>query len=160
MLSVPEREILWRTKLNFILTNKNERFTSEQRKIVLQIKEVLLKNGIATLLKHPEIGATFLRNNLPYFSNHFNKAQLNILIESPYLNDGMTISNFDDTMIAPLVAVAPSSNCTCKYDLGCPGLGNYCEVRDCHIDDNKEMCGLFGTESCRERCTGTQPDIS
>ncbi len=38
LLSVSERETLWKTKLNFILENKSEDFNLEQRNIILQIK--------------------------------------------------------------------------------------------------------------------------
>jgi hypothetical protein len=156
MLSANERDALWKTKLDFILSNKKETFTKEQRQIVLQLKNFLNTHGMTSLLKNPQIGLEFMDKNLPFFSKHFNKEQLNILIESPYLNDHMTISSVNEQQIASLIAPG-GGYCTCIYDLGCPGSGNFCDEKGCYRDDDEEMCGVFGTSSCKRRCSDIQP---
>lgn len=50
-------------------------------------------------------------------------------------------------------------HCTCNYDMGCSGLGNDCDVKGCTTDSDLESCGLFGTEDCKKRCEGIQPDL-
>jgi hypothetical protein len=159
MLSAKERDALWKTKLDFILSNKKETFTIEQRQIVTQLKSFLNKHGMEALLKNPHIGLEFMDKNLPFFSKHFNKEQLNILIESPYLNSSLTISTINEKQIASMVE-AVGGYCTCIYDMGCPGSGNFCEQTGCYVDNDEEMCGVFGTSSCKKRCSDLQPSRS
>jgi hypothetical protein len=156
MLSTKERDALWKTKLDFILSNKKETFTKEQRQIVIQLKSFLNTHGMEALLKNPQIGTDFMDKNLPLFNKHFNKEQLNILIESPYLNSSLTISTINEEQIASLVETA-GGYCTCLYDMGCPGSGNFCEQTGCYTDNKEEMCGVFGTSSCKKRCSDLQP---
>lgn len=178
MLSPQERDILWKTKLDMILSNKREHFTAEQRSIVLELKAFLNAYGMARLLSNPEIGNSFLDEKLPYYSEHFNKEQLNILMESPYLNEGLLISEINwDWMKAftspktttarnegsaetMLVAAIETGSCTCIYDMGCPGPGNNCENTGCTVNNSYEMCGLFGTSSCKKRCSGAEPNLN
>lgn len=159
MLSIEERDQLWKTKLNFILKNNKEVFTKDQRKIVLMLKQFLDQNGIGKLLKDHTLSYNFMVTNLPYFEKHFSKEQLNLLIESPYLKNDMLISKITVADMQLLVAEPPTQHCTCKYDLGCSGAGNDCDVKGCKSNDELEMCGLFATESCTRRCEGIQPDL-
>ena len=159
MLSIGEREQLWKTKLNFILSNGKEVFTVDQRKIVIMLQEILMKYGIEGLLKRPSISNEFMLRNLPYFEKHFSKEQLNLLIESPYLRNDMLISKITITNMVTLGAKIAVAHCTCNYDLGCQGPGNDCNVKGCKANDDLEMCGLFGTEHCGQRCEGIQPDL-
>lgn len=166
LLSYEEREILWKTKLDFILSNENENFTSDQRKIVVMLKEFLNKTGIKKMAQNHSISAEFMNSYLPYFEKHFSKEQLNILIESPYFKQNMLISNFTEkdmqaleSPISQTMGVAAVAHCTCNYDLGCSGAGNDCAVKGCTTDSDLESCGLFGMEDCKKRCEGIQPDL-
>lgn len=166
LLSYEEREILWKTKLDFILSNKNENFTSDQRKIVVMLKEFLDKTGIKKMAQTHSISAEFMNSYLPYFEKHFSKEQLNILIESPYFKQNMLISTFTEKDMQALesptsqtMRVAAVAHCTCNYDLGCSGAGNDCAVKGCTTDSDLESCGLFGMEDCKKRCEGIQPDL-
>lgn len=174
MLSIEERSILWKTKLNFILSNPRERFSLEQRNIVLMLKSFLDIHGMEKLMKNSELGRNFLSKNLAYFGKHFSKEQLNILIESPYFPEDLLISKVDLKMIHGLISVrnqnkekstslnslrVEQGSCTCIYDLGCPGPYNYCENTGCVVNNNYEMCGLFGTSSCEKRCSGEEPNL-
>ena len=177
LLSVEERDILWNTKLDKILSNTRESFTIEQRKIVLELSTFLKKYGMKKLMLNPEIGVSFLNEKLPYYSAHFNKEQLNILIESPYLTDDLLISKINWEWMKPFVT--PKANdkqqnlvqlmvvggtetgsCTCIYDMGCPGPGNKCENTGCVVESSYEMCGLFGTSNCKRRCSGAEPNLN
>lgn len=173
MLSVKEREILWNTKLDMILSNKNEKLSAEQKAIVVELKMFLKKYGMAELMRNPELGIRFLDEKLSFYSKYFNKEQLNILIESPYLNDTLLISKINwETMkalvspkklnntVARSVAAYEGGSCTCLYDLGCPGLGNNCENTGCVVNGSYEMCGLFGTSNCKKRCSGSEPNLN
>lgn len=159
MLSIAERESLWKAKLNFILSNKAESFTNEQRRIIIKLQNFLNEIGIESLMANPSLGVQFMDTNLPYFSKHFNKAQLNILIESPLLNDNLLISKLTDENLAGTVGLMVSEGgyCTCLYDMGCPGGGNYCDQSGCTTNDDYEMCGLFGTSHCRKRRSDIEP---
>lgn len=178
MLSVEEREVLWKVKLNFILSNKEEKFTPEQRKIVVQLQDFLSETGMEQLMKNPNLGNGFLDENLAYYSKHFSKEQLNILVESPYLKENLVISAFTLTDMMKLttpkggvsnniITVRPNyigktetGSCTCLYDMGCPGPSNYCENTGCTTNNSYEMCGMFGTSSCTKRCGGAEPNLS
>lgn len=175
LLSIKERETLWNTKLNKILSNEKERFTAEQRAIVLELKSFLKKHGMAELIKKPELGIKFLEMKLPVYSKHFNKEQLNILIESPYLSNELQISKINWEWMKELTKprsvynkvardkpteTIESGSCTCIYDLGCPGPFNYCDNTGCTPNGSYEMCGLFGTSSCKRRCTGAEPNLT
>lgn len=175
MLSVEEREQLWKFKLSFILSNKRERFTSEQRSIVVELNSFLLRHGMKELLKKPQLGNQFLDTRLPYFSKHFSKEQLNILLESPLLLPNLVISdidatymnnlfqstnNFNSVQVASATSRPEGGSCTCRYDLGCPGSSNYCINSGCQSNPSYEMCGVFGTSNCTKRCSGGEPNLS
>lgn len=175
MLSVEEREALWRCKLSFILSNKNERFTVEQRNIVLEVNSFLLRYGMAELLRKPQLGRQFLDSRLPYFTKHFSKEQLNVLLESPLLVQNLVISDISPTVMNGLIQSSLGANspqntppnarpeggfCTCIYDLGCPGPSNYCINSGCRSNPAYEMCGVFGTSNCTSRCSGGEPTMT
>lgn len=145
--------------LKVILENKQEGFTAHQKTIILELRDFLRRHGMSKLIKNPELGLAFLDEKLPYYAKHFNKEQLNILIESPYLNKNMLISTFDRNSIAIIAPPMEGGYCTCIYDLGCPGPGNDCENEGCTVNSDYEMCGLFGTSNCKRRCTGVEPHL-
>lgn len=159
LLSAQEREELWSVKLNYILNNETAQLSKEQRAIVLKIKNVLDHYGMKMLLKKPEIGIKFLDENLPYFSKYFNKEQLNILLESPYLNTRMNISTFTIRNMSVIAFSEEGGVCSCIYDLGCPGPNNTCDNTGCSPNSSVEQCGLFGTSTCKRRCTGSEPNM-
>ncbi|MEN9598495.1 MAG: hypothetical protein RL596_806 [Bacteroidota bacterium] len=109
------------------------------------------------LLSNPEIGIKFLDANLPHFSKHFTKEQLNILLESPYLKTSLNVSNFTIKNMSMIAYSVEGGYCSCIYDLGCPGPNNTCDNTGCTADSNVESCGLFGTSNCKRRCTGMEP---
>lgn len=164
-LTTAERQALWETKLDFILNNPKENFSINQRDIILSLKNFLHKHDMHTLLSRPQLGIDFLNRNLAYWEKNFSKAQLNILIESPYLNKDMLISSFSEVKMLKMIgmsekAAVAGGHCTCIYDGGCHGAGNFCQgASSCNVDDDKEMCGIFGTAHCENRCTGVQPDL-
>ena len=159
LLSPEEREGLWQVKLNHILNNENEELTKAQRAIVVKIKNVLNTYGMRVLLNKPEIGVQFLDLNLPNFSKHFTKEQLNILLESPYLTPKMNISAFTIKSMSIIAFSTEGGVCSCIYDLGCPGPNNTCDNTGCSADSSIEQCGLFGTSTCKRRCTGAEPNM-
>ncbi len=123
------------------------------------------------LLEHPEIGNNFLVDNLPYFSTHFSKEQLNILIESPYLTKTLLISKINihtmDDLINPKNYDTETSkrdiekgSCTCLYDLGCPDPLNTCCNTGCTVNNLYEMCVVYGTSGCKGRCSGAEPTLN
>lgn len=176
MLSVEERAMLWETKLNFIISNPKEKFTKDQRKIITKIKTFLEVNGMKKLMENSDLGNEFLKINYKYFSQHFSKEQLNILLESPYFKTSLLISKIDINMMKRLISpkirnteeiinsttaeTTETGSCTCLYDMGCPGAYNYCQNVGCVVDNNYEMCGIFGTSSCKKRCSGSEPNLN
>jgi hypothetical protein len=160
LLSSNERQKLWEIKLNYLLTNPRENFTYQQRLIIIDLKNFLTKNSIQKLLATPAIGEVYLSSNYNYFKQHFNKEQLNILIESPYLSKGLVLSKINYETLSTTFLLAPESGfCTCIYDLGCPGPNNTCDNTGCTVNDDYEMCGVFGTSHCKKRCTGSEPHL-
>lgn len=158
MLSAAEREVLWKTKLNFFLNNTKERFTIQQRNIIAQLSKLLQKHGMKGLIENPSIGAQFLDANYAFFSRHFNKAQLSILIESPYFHENLLLSRLnDENLNTEISLLAEGGYCTCLYDMGCPGGQNSCDQTGCTTNNSYEMCGVFGTSSCKKRCSGLEP---
>ncbi len=82
LLSASEKENLWDTKFKILLKNSRHNLTSEQRKIVVMIGGLLQENGMQKLIANPQIGEAFVSSTLEYFSKHFSKDELYLLIES------------------------------------------------------------------------------
>lgn len=171
LLSVSEKETLWRTKLNAVLNGKNSHLSKEQLSAVNSINSFLETNGMAGLLANPEIGEAFLQKNLPEWSRLFSEKQLFLLLLSPFYTQNFSIENPDVYLkVSPrnselelnyqsnLPAQAAgdvaafSALCNCYYSLGCAGSGS-CESAPggCVAVTS---CGLFGTSNCTKVCNG------
>jgi hypothetical protein len=160
-LSVTEKSTLWLTKLDAVLNNDAGKLTAIQREIVLEIKGMLEKHGMAELIKDGSIGESFLSSKLNGYRKHFTNQQLYLLIENPYYKEGFSIFQADNYLSRVSLSESDEelpddpggggsgTNCTCYYNISC-GLGGYCDWKvSC---TQVAQCGLFGTSNCKGKC--------
>ena len=165
LLSIDEKETLWKEKLSLILENDGRKLSLKQISIIKEVQSLLLKNGMKKLHDNPAIGERFIKSRLDSYKQYFSEAELFMLIECPYFNS--TFSIFDSKyQVSRLnnnerlqlggttdpTYVSPPPDCTCYYSISCTGSGNSCEEKKDKCVKVAE-CGLFGTSNCTGRCT-------
>lgn len=153
LLSIKEKEILWLEKLNAVLKNDRQQLTRNQADLIIELKQLLVTNGMELLVKNPILGEDFLDKNIKNFERNFTKKQIYILIEFPYYVKNFSIFNSDSYLAHMDEELGDdgtgSNKCDCRYDLGCPG-SSYCNWNDNCIGIWE--CGVFGGSRCRGNC--------
>ena len=87
-----------------------------------------------------------------------------MLLQSPYFDETFSIkksilyaeklskTEYNNAININENNLVPVNDCECKYDLGCPGSGNTCELDKGKCSHTRDGCGIFGTSSCTGRC--------
>ncbi|MEO7310089.1 MAG: bacteriocin fulvocin C-related protein [Chitinophagaceae bacterium] len=164
LLSEPEMQLLWETKYNTILKNDLQKFTADQKEIVMELQDILKKKGISYMRQNPTFGEDYLKTRLPYFEQHFDKQQLNMLIECAYYEEDFSIfqsstyfgkfEGQEKNDVALAGEASPDNvmpTCYCRYSLSCTGWGNSC-IGGCGVG-TKADCGVFGSSKCNGICS-------
>ncbi len=156
MLSDKEQEELWKSKLGYII--KHDELSIMQRKIIVEMYDLLNKNGISKMKADNSIGERFFDKKKEDFYRNFSTEQLFFLIEHPFIKPGFSIkfanqyiTNISFTINGKSDSgdLAIEGSCECLYDIGC-GFGNICNKKaPCSGGTD---CGLFGTSRCKGVC--------
>ena len=167
LLSPEERQKLWILRWNTMLKNDASKLTADQKNIILSLRDFLLKNPVAKLLKNPASGESFLTSQLPFFEKHFTNAQLYMLIECPYFTKSISVfksleylnaidhpypsMNTNATEGSFITTISATPRCECFYSF-------YCSIKTrgiCTSDNciKKIGCGIAGTSNCTGLCS-------
>jgi hypothetical protein len=166
LLSPEERQKLWILRWNTMLKNDASKLTTDQKNIIISMRDFLTKNPVSELLKNPTSGELFIKSQLPFFEKHFNNAQLYMLIECPYFTKSISVfnsleylnaidrpypsTNTNATEGSFITDISAMPRCQCFYSIYCSFKNRgVCLSGGC---TKVSGCGLASTSNCTGLC--------